>query len=118
MSKTPTIITGRMATLVTKHSRFDISNPSATNLGSLSFVDQRYAPDGVLDPSWAKDGYRLVGYAKVKVEIMPTDSMLHGAVASLRAEREKIIADAQAEATRIEGEIQKLLAISFDGAEA
>jgi hypothetical protein len=62
----------------------------------------------------AKDGWRLVGWAAISVQIMPTKTMLQSAVEGLKAEKEKVLADAQLEATRIECEIQKLLAITYD----
>ena len=45
---------------------------------------------------------------------MPTKTMLQSAVAGLKAEKEAVLANAQLEATRLEGEIQKLLAIGYD----
>jgi hypothetical protein len=118
MSKKPTLIAGRVAVLVNRHTTFDLGNPGATPVHAFTYINAKYAPDGQLDTHWVKSGYRLVGYAEIAAEIMPTGAMLAGAVACLREERKKILADAQKEATRIEGEIQKLLAIEFDGAAA
>ena len=55
-----------------------------------------------------------MGWAAISIQIMPTKTMLQSAVEGLQAEKEAILADAHAQATRIEGEIQKLLAISYD----
>ena len=110
----PTEITGRAAVVVSKYSCFDLSNPAATPVHGFSFVNPDYVKDGVLDPGWAKDGYRHVGWAAISVQVLPVKQMMAGAVATLQAEKQHVIATAQAEAMRIEGEIQKLLAISYD----
>lgn len=110
----PTEITGRAAVVVSKYTRFDLSDPSATPAHEFSFINPDYVQDGVLDPGWAKDGYRHVGWAAISVQVLPVKQMMAGAVAALQAEKQHVIATAQADATRIEGEIQKLLAISYD----
>lgn len=111
----PVTITGRAAVCVTKYTSFDLSAPDKTPIHAFSFLDPRYVDEaGTLDKSWAKDGWRLVGWAAISIQIMPTKTMLQSAVTALKAEKEAVIATAQAEATRIEGEIQKLLAITYD----
>jgi hypothetical protein len=108
----PVVITGRAAVCVTKYTSFDISNPGKTKAHEFTFLDPKYVKDGALTPDWSKDGYRLVGWAEIKVEVLPAEDMLGAAVESLKAEKRRVIADAQAAATRIEAEIQKLLSIT------
>lgn len=110
----PVTITGRAAVLVSKYTAFDLSDPGSTPAHQLVYVDPTYVKDGVLKKSWAGDGYRLIGWAEIKVDVMPVKSMLTSAVETLKAEKETVLAEAQKRATEIEGEIQKLLAITYD----
>lgn len=109
-------ITGRAIALVSKHNRFDPANPENTKAHDFTLLGEEHMKGGVLDAYWLKEGYRHVGFAEIKIEMLPIDDMMNGAVEALRAQKQYIIAEAQAEATRIEGEIQKLLAITFDAA--
>ncbi len=61
---------------------------------------------------WAKQGYIQIGIANVEIEFMNRDEMTTNAVSALRKQKESVLAEAQAEATRIDGEIQNLLAIT------
>lgn len=63
---------------------------------------------------WAKHGYIQIGTAQLEIEFMNRDSMTTNAVAALRKQKESVLAEAQKEATRIDGEIQNLLAITND----
>jgi len=111
----PVRFTGRMAVLVSKYTGFDLSNPANTPAHAFSFVrPESIEETGKLSRFWAKDGYRHVGWAEVHIEIMPVKGMLKSAVKALQDEKETVLADAQRRATQLEGEIQKLLAISYD----
>ena len=57
------------------------------------------------------DGYIMVGMARIEIELLPQKEITTKAVATLRQQKEQVLATAQAEATRIEGQIQSLLAI-------
>lgn len=115
MADQPVFITGRAAVLVGQYTKFSLSDPAGTPAHEFVFAaEEVVTPDGKLRGSWGKD-YRHVGYADIRVEIMPTKKMLKSAVTALKAEKVAVLANAQREATRLEGEIQKLLAIEFDG---
>jgi hypothetical protein len=60
-------------------------------------------------------GWTLVGDAEITVSLVDEDQIILNKVDSLRAEKDKIIADAQVKANAIEGQIQNLLAIEFKG---
>lgn len=62
---------------------------------------------------WIADGYTKVGEAEVIVHLIDRDTMVQHKVESLRAEKTKTLADAQAKATAIDGQIQSLLAIEY-----
>jgi hypothetical protein len=119
MSDQTITITGRSAVLVNKHTSFELSDPSKTAVSEFCYCREGVIEeDGKLCRSWAKDGWRHVGWAEIKVEVMPVKSMLKSAVKALKVEKEAILADAHKRATDIESEIQKLLAIEFDGSAA
>ena len=65
-----------------------------------------------------KSGYTYVGKATVSVDMGGRDDIVAAKVAGLKAEKQEVLATAQAKATEIDGQIQKLLAITFDGASA
>ena len=118
MSKTkPVTITGSAAVLVSKYDRFDPANPIKSPAHSFSFIDPAQVKDGVLGNSYANSdmSWRLVGHAEIKITMLPTSDMLRSAVEGLKAQKTAVLATAQREANRIEGEIQKLLAITFEG---
>lgn len=66
---------------------------------------------------WQELGYTLVGPATITVEIADKSAIYAAKVESLKAAKKQVLAEAQAKATAIEGEIQKLLAISFEARE-
>ena len=105
--------TGRTAVCVSRYTDFDISAPQKTDAHRFVFLNPDAVNNGVLEETWLKNGYRFVGWADVAITFVGADEMLTSAVESLKAQKQKVIADAQAAATRIEGEIQKLLAISY-----
>lgn len=110
----PIIIKGRAAALVMKETGFDLTCPEATPAHAFTFVRADAVADGVLSPNWAAHGYRHVGFADLVVEVMPVKGMVASAVEALKAERQSVLATAQKEATRLDGEIQKLLAIGYE----
>jgi hypothetical protein len=62
----------------------------------------------------AKYGYTLVGEAEITVALIPTNEMVENKVQALRNEAAAVRAAATATVTRIESQIQNLLAISYD----
>ena len=61
-----------------------------------------------------REGYTYMGTAEVTVAIGSRTEIVMSKVQGLKAQQQLILANAQAQATRIEGQIQKLLAISYD----
>jgi len=107
-----TKITGNAVVLVSKYTRFDPANPEKTAAHEFTLVGKdNLTKEGALRANWAKDGYILVGMARIEIELLPQKEITTKAVATLRQQKEQVIATAQAEATRIEGQIQSLLAI-------
>lgn len=60
------------------------------------------------------DGYTKIGIANVDLEIVDEDTMRANAIESLQAEKQKVLAEAQQKATRLEEKIQNLLAITHN----
>ena len=58
-------------------------------------------------PGWVK-----VGTAEVAVTLDSQDEIIVNTIAALRKAKRELLATAEAESTRLEGEIQKLLAIT------
>lgn len=110
----PVTITGKAVAIVSKSTRFDPAEPQKTQAHEFVLLGE-YAltKDGKLTSTWAKD-YRHVGMATITVELLPIKGMLKQAVAALETERTTLQADTQKRLTEIEGEIQKLLAITYD----
>ena len=107
-----TKITGDAVALVSKYTRFDPANPEKTAADEFSFVSKdSLTKEGALLDEWAKDGYIMVGTARIEIELLPAKEMTAKAVSTLRKQKEQVLATAQAEAIRIEGQIQSLLAI-------
>lgn len=105
-------ITGKALVLISKHTSFDPANPEKTPAHSFAYVSTDNSnKDGSLKSFLSADGYVLVGHAEITVDLLPTKKVTEHAVASLRKQKEKVIADAQAAATSIERQIQSLLAI-------
>lgn len=70
--------------------------------------DLSYSVHDMTDAGWVK-----VGDADVTVQLFGIEEIVSGQVDALKTMKQDVIAKAEAEATRIEGEIQKLLAISY-----
>jgi len=92
-------------------------------------LDPKTSPDRVVamitcvrrdsDPkAWQRDGYTLVGTAEVTLHLVDERAVVENKVTSLRAEKERTLAEAHAKAVELEGQIQKLLAISYDSGSA
>lgn len=67
--------------------------------------------------NWQASGYVLIGEADVTVRLIDEQVMVEQKVESLRAEKTRVLAEAQARATGIDADIQKLLAIEYTPAE-
>ncbi len=107
-----TTITGKALVLINQYSSCEPARAEAASVGSFTYLDPNYQnEDGSLNESWLEGGYMLIGHAEITVELLPQKKVTEHAVASLRKQKEKVIADAQAQATSIERQIQSLLAI-------
>lgn len=103
-------ITGTKGVYIGKHSNFDPSKPEKSRLEELSLFS--LGEDGSDDKFWIEEGYIRVGIAKVEVEFMPLQEVTTTAVTALRRQKDAVLAKAQLEATKIEQQIQTLLAIT------
>lgn len=101
--------------LVDKHSRFDPAQPENARAGNFAF----FSPDTVLDKDsgvlgsyWTKNGYVMVGTAQITIDLLPRDVVTANTVVALRAQKTAVQAEATAECTHIDAQIQSLLAIT------
>lgn len=109
-------ITGEAIALVSKYTHFDPAHPEKTEAADFALINRSCLnKDGDLNRSWSKDGYIMVGTAAIEITLFPKKEVTNRAVASLRKQQKHVLATAQAEATRIEGQIQSLLAIEHVG---
>lgn len=105
-------ITGKTIVLAGKYNRLDPANLEKTEVHNFAFTGRECLnKDGTLTTFWADDGYVLVGEAHIEIDLLPTKDVTTHAVATLRKQKENMLAAAQAAATQIEGRIQSLLAI-------
>lgn len=68
----------------------------------FSYEADKYSPE-----------YQLIGETEVYFEEPAFTELMNGTVAALRKERATILGDAQAKATKIEAQINDLLALEF-----
>lgn len=64
------------------------------------------------------NGWTLVGIAQLTVELAADQDIINGQVNALKLQKQQVLAKAEAESTRIERQIQSLLAISYEGGAA
>lgn len=106
-------ITGTAVVLVSKYTNFDPLKPQATKAHRFVFADADVLNEnGALTNSWGRDGYIYVGHAAIQITLLPANDIAARAVETLKQQKTQVLADAQAEATQIEGRIQSLLAIA------
>lgn len=106
-------ITGEAVVMVGKYTSFNPAKPDETPAYGFHFSGPQSLDEfGELRSILAQDGWVNVGKAHIEIELIDRDTMTSNAVASLRKQKESVIAAAQMEATRIEGQIQSLLAIT------
>lgn len=63
---------------------------------------------------YRKEGYVPAGTATITLELVDGEQLVANKVDALRAEKAKVLGDAEAQAVNIERKIQKLLAIGCD----
>lgn len=59
-------------------------------------------------------GWTRIGEATITLQIPDAQSLVDSKVEALRAQKQRVLADAQATATELESKIQKLLAITYE----
>lgn len=104
-------VKAKVIALISPHSSIkpqDLSNPQAVH--NLMFF--RDAPHEY----WIKEGYTYAGTAEITFTPVEAKDLIANKIEALRGEVSKIRAEAKAKATKIEGQIQNLLAIGFDEA--
>ena len=70
-----TKITGSMVVLVSKYTRFDPTNPTATEVSQFTFADASALDEsGKLTGFWANEGYIYVGHAAIEVSLLPQEA--------------------------------------------
>lgn len=67
------------------------------------------------DTMWKSMGYTLVGIANISVDLFDENELIEAKVASLHAQKTKVLADAQLAVTKLDGQIQSLLCIGYAG---
>lgn len=107
-------ITGTGVAMIDKYTRFDPHKPEKTEAASFQIFPEGLAlnKDGSLKATWAKDGYIMVGKAQITIDLLPTKDVTKHAVTALQEQRKVVQANAAAEITRIDAQIQSLLAIT------
>lgn len=107
-------ITGTGVAMIDKYTRFDPKTPEKTEAAAFHIFTEGVTlnKDGSLKASWAKDGYIMVGKAQITIDLLPAKDVTKHAVAALQEQRKVVQANAAAECTRIDAQIQSLLAIT------
>lgn len=62
-------------------------------------------------------GWTLIGKASITVEVPDMNGLVEAKIDTLKKQQKSVLAEAQAKSTELEGQIQKLLAITFEPAE-
>jgi len=68
------------------------------------------------DSYFEREGYTYIGKATITVTVGAPNDVIASKVESLKAQQKSVRAKAQKTVTELDQQIQKLLAISFDGA--
>jgi hypothetical protein len=87
------------------------SGPECLKLDPAEIVD-RLAFSSM---NMATHGWTKVGAATIAVSIEDEQQIVENKIESLKAEKNSILAEAQMKATKIDGQIQNLLAIEYKG---
>ena len=108
----PDIITGKVIVVTTKYIDFDRTNPENTPISNFGYINPEYVVDGVLDDTWAKDGYVFVGTAEITIKLLPTEVINSATIAALRVQKDNIFMKYQADIEEVNSKIQNLMALS------
>jgi hypothetical protein len=66
----------------------------------------------------ASHGWTRIGEARVEITLNDPNTILTEKVTALKAQKQNVLAEAEAKATEIERQIQTLLAITYSGGDA
>ena len=95
---------------VTKYGMRDFANAKQRGDAEAMVAATNYSSNERMGQG--KDAWTRVGTATISVEFEGEDKVIRNAVKSLRAQQRAVRAEAEAEATHIERQIQQLLAIT------
>lgn len=113
----PKQITGTLNAFVS--TKYSIINPADLHKVKNATQDQKNALLGgitLTHHDFGEDGdFIPVGTAEVTLTLTSADDMVKGQVSALKAQRQKTMAEAQREVNRIDEQISKLQALTFDG---
>lgn len=97
-----------------QYSMRDLSSDNpAEAVGAVVFHLQEDEDQKRLD-LWASQGYMLVGAADITLHLRAPEKLAEAQIATLRAQKQAVLAEAQNKATEIERTIQTLLAIGHE----
>lgn len=68
--------------------------------------------------SYVPEGYILIGKATITLTIVEEQQIVANKVESLKAEKQRLLAEAERKVTQIESQIQSLLALPCEGVKA
>lgn len=103
-----TTITGKASVWISQYSPItpEEIQSGAANVAGFTFFG--------IDDDMSSHGYTRVGVANITIDAEDGKTIIANKVDALRAEATAIRAEATAKVTRIESQIQNLLAISYD----
>ncbi len=104
-------ITGKLNAYVTEYSSLrpeDFKEPTDKMIRSLYYSTPGNVPEG----------WTLAGEATITVELVDTNALISNKVDALKAQLQKHRADSHVTEKRLEDQISKLLAISYEPSEA
>lgn len=107
----PRTITTTLNVVASQYCSFTPNDYATANGQTLARGLAYWPTDFTLD-----SGFSKVGTAEVTITLHDPDDLIANKVAALKAEKTQTLADAEAKATRIERQIQQLLAITHEGA--
>lgn len=102
-------ITGKAIAILSKYNNLD-KDGMPNNIDDPYYVRVNENGDYSF---WTKDGYTIIGEAEITINVFDKKQIVKNKVAALRIEVSKIRADSQMAVTRIESQINDLLAIGY-----
>jgi len=112
MSSTATVHTAEIHAWLSPGAEVDglFDSPSDRVIAALLYSTQGPGESGYFE----REGYTHLGKASITIAIGSREQIVDQKVTALQAEKQSVLADAQAKALRIERKIQSLLAITHE----